>query len=336
MPTHSLLHYSLLDLVPVREGGDTVEALSNSLDLAQHAEAWGYRRFWLAEHHNMPGIASSATAVVIGHIAAGTKTIRVGSGGIMLPNHAPLTIAEQFGTLASLFPDRIDLGLGRAPGGDQAVTQALRRGLGSNGDTFPDDVMELQAYFNEDLPPNGIQAVPGRGLNVPLYLLGSSTFGAQLAAHLGLPYAFASHFAPRELLRAIYLYRKHFQPSKACPEPYLMVAIGAYVAETDHEARRLFSTMQQQFLHLIRGTPGKVPPPVDHIDRLWYPNEKEHIEAMTRYCLVGSEETVEQQLQRTLDETQPNEIIVTSQIYDHQARLNSFQRMSNLLQRLTR
>lgn len=328
------LRFSLLDLVPIREGGDATEALRHSIDLARHAERWGYHRFWLAEHHNMPGIASAATAVVIGQIAAATSTIRVGSGGIMLPNHAPLAIAEQFGTLAALFPGRIDLGLGRAPGGDQAVMRALRRGLGSSGQTFPDDVLELQSYFRDEKGKTGVQAVPGAGLDVPLYLLGSSTFGAQLAAHLGLPYAFASHFAPRDLKQAIRLYRANFKPSPQLAKPYVIVAVSVFATETDTIGRHLFSTLQQQFLNLIRGHPGKVPPPVEDIEALWQPHEKAHLDEMTRYALVGSNDTIARRLSEILAETEADEIIATAQIYDHAARLESFLRFAEIMSKL--
>ncbi len=250
--------YSILDLSPVREGGNAAEAFRHSADLAVHAERWGYTRYWLAEHHNMPGIASAATSVVIAHVAAATKTIRVGSGGVMLPNHAPLVVAEQFGTLESLYPGRIDLGLGRAPGTDQTTARALRRSLGSNGDTFPDDLLELQAYFRQEV--GAVSAVPGRGLEVPIYLLGSSDFSAQLAAELGLPFAFASHFAPDYLPVAIALYRQNFKPSKALAKPHLIVGIGLYLAETDAEAARLFTSAQQMGLALIRGRPSLLPP----------------------------------------------------------------------------
>src|SRR3954471_3995025 len=255
---------SILDLSPIIEGGDAALAFRNTVDLAQHAEQWGYRRYWLAEHHNMAGIASAATAVVVGHVAGKTKTIKVGAGGIMLPNHAPLVIAEQFGTLESLYPGRIDLGLGRAPGSDQRTARALRRSLGSSGDTFPQDVIELQSYFAGT--NIGVQAIPGTGLNVPLYLLGSSDFSARLAAELGLPFAFASHFAPEYIEVALHLYRRDFRPSPALAEPYVIVGMGVFAADTENEARRLFSSGQLQFLSLVRGRPGKLPAPVENID----------------------------------------------------------------------
>ncbi|MEY2528038.1 MAG: hypothetical protein QOJ05_128 [Verrucomicrobiota bacterium] len=314
---------SILDLSPIIEGGDATLAFRNTVDLAQHAEQWGYHRFWLAEHHNLPGIASAATSVVICHVAGKTKTIRVGAGGIMLPNHAPLVIAEQFGTLESLFPGRIDLGLGRAPGSDQRTARALRRNIGSSGDTFPQDVIELQSYFaGTNL---GIQAVPGTGLNLPLYLLGSSDFSARLAAELGLPFAFASHFAPELLDVALHLYRRDFQPSPTLAQPYVIIGASVFAAETDSEARRLFTSAQLQFLSLIRGRPGKLPPPVDSIDDLCSPVECAAIDQRTRYAAVGSPETISRRFQEFLAQTHADEIIVTGQIYDHTARLRSFE-----------
>ena len=313
---------SVLDLSPIIEGGDAALAFRNSVDLAQHAEKWGYDRYWLAEHHNLPGIASAATSVVIGHIAGKTKTIRVGAGGIMLPNHAPLVIAEQFGTLESLYPGRIDLGLGRAPGSDQRTARALRRNLGSSGDTFPQDVIELQSYFAGAQP---VQAIPGTGSNVPLYLLGSSDFSARLAAELGLPFAFASHFAPEYLEVALHLYRRDFQPSPALAEPYAMIGSGVFAADTDVEARRLFTSAQLQFLSMVRGRPGRLPPPVDSIDDLCTPAERAAIDERTRYSVVGSPETVQRRLQELIELTHADEIIATGQIYDHAARLRSFE-----------
>src|SRR3954468_11969063 len=278
---------SVLDLSPILQGGDAALALRNTLDLARHAERWGYRRFWLAEHHNMPGVASAATAVVIGHVAGGTSTIRVGAGGIMLPNHAPLVIAEQFGTLESLYPGRIDLGLGRAPGGDQATARALRRNLGSGGDTFPRDLAELLSYFRKAEPGQAVRAVPGEGLEVPVWLLGSSDFSARLAARLGLPFAFASHFAPDYLLGALALYRRHFTPSEWLSEPHAMVGVNVFAADTDAEARRQFTSVQQAFLNLVRGRPREIPPPVATMDGLWSGPERFHVERMTRCSAVG-------------------------------------------------
>ena len=314
---------SILDLSPIIEGGDAALAFRNTVDLAQHVECWGYHRYWLAEHHNLPGIASAATSVVIGHVAGKTKTIRVGAGGIMLPNHAPLVIAEQFGTLESLFPGRIDLGLGRAPGSDERAARALRRNLGSSGDTFPQDVLELQSYFAGT--DTRVQAVPGAGLNIPLYLLGSSDFSARLAAELGLPFAFASHFAPDYLEVALHLYRRDFQPSAQLAKPYVVIGAGVFAADTDAEARRLFTSAQLQFLSLIRGRPGKLPPPVDSIDDHCTAAERAAIDQRTRYSAVGSAETVRRRFEELLAQTHADEIIATGQIYDHAARLRSFE-----------
>src|SRR3954469_11991509 len=314
---------SVLDLAPIREGGTAAEASRNALDLARHAERWGYKRYWVAEHHNIPGIASAATAVVIGHVAGGTSRIRVGSGGIMLPNHAPLVIAEQFGTLESLFPGRIDLGLGRAPGSDQRTAHALRRNLGSSGDTFPQDVIELQSYFAG--ADTRVQAVPGAGLEIPLYLLGSSDFSARLAAELGLPFAFASHFAPDYLEVALHLYRRDFQPSPQLDKPYVIIGSGVFAADSDTEARRLFTSAQLQFLTMVRGRPGKLPPPVDSIDDHCTPAERAAIDQRMRCSAVGSPETVRRRFEELLAQTHADEIIATGQIYDHAARLRSFE-----------
>ncbi len=319
------VRYSILDLAPIRIGGVPADALRNSLDLAQHAERWGYHRYWLAEHHNIPGIASAATSVVIAHVAGGTSRIRVGAGGVMLPNHAPLVIAEQFGTLESLFPGRIDLGLGRAPGGDQRTARALRRHLGSSGDTFPQDLQELRSYFQPPAEGQPVRAIPGEGLNIPIYLLGSSDFSATLAAQLGLPFAFASHFAPDYLLPALHLYRTYFTPSETLAQPYVMVGINLFAADTDAEAQRLFTTLQQQFLNLIRGTPTELPPPVDSLEGRWSIPERAHVERMTRVSAVGSPETVRRQLQEIVEATGADELIATAQIYDHAARLRSFE-----------
>jgi luciferase family oxidoreductase group 1 len=316
---------SVLDLSPIIEGGDAALAFRNTVDLAKHAEEWGYHRFWLAEHHNLPGIASAATSVVIGHVAGLTKKIRVGAGGIMLPNHAPLVIAEQFGTLESLYPGRIDLGLGRAPGSDQRTARALRRSLGSSGDTFPQDLIELQSYFASPQPGSAVQAIPGAGLTVPLYLLGSSDFSARLAAELGLPFAFASHFAPEYLDVALHLYRRDFQPSPTLAEPYVMIGAGIFAADTDAQAQRLFSSAQLQFLNLIRGRPGKLPAPIDSIDDLCTPPERAAIDQRTRCSAVGSPETVRRRLGELLAQTHADEIIATAQIYDHASRLRSFE-----------
>ena len=327
------LLYSILDLAPVLQGGTVAQAFRNSLDLAQHAERWGYHRFWLAEHHNIPGIASAATSVVIAHVAGGTSRIRVGSGGIMLPNHAPLVIAEQFGTLEALYPGRIDLGLGRAPGGDQPTMRALRRGLGSNGDTFPQDVLELQSYLAPAQPGAPIRAVPGQGSKVPLYLLGSSTFSAQLAAELGLPFAFASHFAPGSLHEALRLYRAGFRPSAQLRKPHVIVGVNVFAADTDAEAARLFTSLQQMFLGIIRGARTEMPPPVATMDGRWSEPEETHVQRMLRYSAVGSPATVRQELQAILAETGADEIIATAQIFDHAARLRSFELAAQVFQK---
>ena len=324
---------SVLDLAPITAGSTITQSFKNSVDLAQHAERLGYHRYWLAEHHNIPGIASAATSVLIAHVAGHTKRIRVGSGGIMLPNHAPLVIAEQFGTLESLFPGRIDLGIGRAPGGDTRTARALRRNLGSNGDTFPRDLAELIQYFR-GTSENGVRAIPGHGLDVPIYLLGSSDFSAMLAAELGLPFAFASHFAPDYLNVALELYRTHFKPSPWLERPYVMVGVNVFAADTDAEARRLFTTLQQSFLGLIRGTRGEIPPPVDSLD--WTPAEQAHVLRMTRYSAVGSAETVRRELEGLIAETRTDEVVVTAQIFEHAARLRSFELTAEVFKGLNR
>ena len=286
-----MVRFSILDLAFVPEGATPADALRNTLDLAQHAETWGYHRLWLAEHHNMTGIASAATAVVIGYVAGGTQTIRVGAGGIMLPNHAPLVIAEQFGTLESLYPGRIDLGLGRAPGTDQRTVRALRRDPAS-AERFPQDVLELRSYFEPAVAGQAVSAVPGAGLRVPLWILGSSLFGAQLAAVLGLPYAFASHFAPAALVEALAAYRRDFTPSQQIDRPYAAAGVNVFAADTDAKAHRLFTSAQQQFTNLIRGMPGKLPPPIEDIDAYWTAAEKTNASTMLTYSFVGSPETV--------------------------------------------
>ena len=326
-----MILYSLLDLSPIVAGGSVRQSLQNTLDLARHAERWGYRRYWLAEHHNMPGIASAATAVVIGHVAGGTATIRVGSGGIMLPNHSPLVIAEQFGTLESLFPGRIDLGLGRAPGTDQMTARALRRDVNAAAETFPDDVVELQALLGPSQPGQRINAIPGAGTNVPIWILGSSLFGAQLAAMLGLPYSFASHFAPDALLPALSIYRQRFEPSAQLQEPYTMPALQIVAADTDAEARRLFTSTQQAFANMHRGTRGPLPPPIDDIAMYWSPAERAHAEHMLAYAVVGSPETVSDGLSRFVAETAADEIMIASMIYDHGARLRSFEIVAEVM-----
>jgi luciferase family oxidoreductase group 1 len=316
--------FSVLDLAPVIEGGTAADAFRNSLDLARHAEQLGYNRYWLAEHHNMPGIASAATSVVIGHVAGGTKTIRVGAGGVMLPNHSPLVIAEQFGTLESLYPGRIDLGLGRAPGTDQRTMRALRRNM-TNEDTFPDDVVELAHYFMAPQPGQTVHAYPGAGLKVPLWILGSSAYGAQLAAMLGLPYAFASHFAPDYLLTALELYRKSFQPSQFLDKPYAMLGIAVVAADSDDEAKRLATSGQRQFLNLRRGTPGLLQPPVDSMDGEWSPAEQAGVEHVMQYAAVGSADTVREKLRSFIELTSADELMLAGQIYDHDARKRSYE-----------
>jgi len=320
-----MIPFSVLDLSPIIAGGDAALALRNTLDLARRAERLGYKRYWLAEHHNMRGIASAATAVVIGHVAGGTSTIRVGSGGIMLPNHAPLVIAEQFGTLESLYPGRIDLGLGRAPGTDQTTARALRRYLVGGADNFPQDVVELQAYFQPAEPGQAVQAVPGAGLNVPIWLLGSSLFSAQLAAVLGLPFAFASHFAPDHLQDALQVYRNRFRPSAQLDRPYVMLGVNVFAAATDAEARRHFTSLQQAFVNLRRGTPGQLPPPLDGTDGQWSAMEQAGLDHALRYAVVGSPETVQRGLAAFIGAHQADEIMVTAQMFDHAARLRSFE-----------
>ena len=319
-----MIPYSLLDLAPITQNSTAARAFHNSLDLAQHAERWGYHRFWLAEHHNMTGIASAATAVVIGYVAQGTKRIRVGSGGIMLPNHAPLVIAEQFGTLASLYPGRVDLGLGRAPGTDQVTVRALRRDH-SSADTFPQDVLELQAYFKPAHPGQAVQAVPGAGLEVPLWLLGSSLYSAQLAAALGLPFAFASHFAPDYLIQALSIYRQQFKPSEQLQEPYAMAAVPVFAADNEAEARLLMSSVQQQFIALRRGTPGPLRPPLEHIEEHFAAVELDGAGHALQEAVLGSEAQISAGLKAFIARTGVNEIMLTGHIFDHQKRLRSFE-----------
>ena len=323
--TGDVIPFSILDLAPIVENGNAEKAFANSLDLAQHAERWGYHRYWLAEHHNMTGIASAATSVVIGHIAGGTERIRVGAGGVMLPNHSPLVIAEQFGTLAALYPGRIDLGLGRAPGTDMRTARALRRDLASNANNFPADVRELQTLFAPTTPDQAVQAVPGAGLEVPLWILGSSLFGAQLAAAFGLPFAFASHFAPDALMQALETYRRDFEPSSQLQRPYAVAAAGLFAADTEAEAYRIFTSAQQQFTNLHRGLPGPLQPPIDDMDGYWSPREKAGVDHMLQYAMVGSPESVGRQLRTFIEATAIDEIVLTGQIYDHQARLRSFE-----------
>lgn len=323
---------SILDLAPIVTGGTPADSFRNTLDLAQHAEKWGYHRYWLAEHHNMPGIASSATSVVIGYVAAGTEKIRIGSGGIMLPNHAPLVIAEQFGTLESMYPGRIDLGLGRAPGSDHIAARALRRGLGSNGEDFPEQLNELRHYFNPTDESRTVmpRAIPGEGLSVPIWLLGSSGFSAQLAGHHGLPFAFASHFAPDFVLPALKLYRDNFRPSAELEKPYAMIGVNVIVAETEEAAKFLATSQEQAFLNLIRGRMGQLNPPVDSMDGLWSEQEKMMVRKQLSFTIAGTKATVRDRLNAILEETDADEMIVVSQIYDHGARLRSYELLSEI------
>jgi luciferase family oxidoreductase group 1 len=320
----SMIPFSILDLSPINEGSNAAESFRNTRDLALHGERWGYNRFWLAEHHGMPGVGSAATAVLIGHVAAATTTIRVGAGGIMLPNHSPLVIAEQFGTLESLYPGRIDLGLGRAPGSDQATARALRRNLHAEAEGFPNDVVELMDYFSPE-PRQQIRAVPGAGLRVPIWILGSSLFGAQLAAALGLPYAFASHFAPAQLMQAISLYLSTFQPSAQLAKPYVMLGFNVFAADTDEEARFLASSMQQAFISLRTGHPIQLPPPIKGYLNNLGPHERAILDQVLPYSAVGSPQTVAKELETFIARTGADELMITSQIFDHLARLRSFE-----------
>ena len=322
---------SILDLAPIVEGSDAASALRHSLDLARHAEAWGYRRFWLAEHHNMEGVASSATALLIAHIAGGTQTIRVGSGGVMLPNHAPLVIAEQFGTLATLFPERIDLGLGRAPGTDQLTARALRRHLNSNDeDDFPRDVVELMGYLDAPQPGMPVRAIPGVGTRVPVWILGSSLYGAQLAAYLGLPFAFASHFAPDMLEQAMAIYRDTFRPSARWPEPHAMVGVNVIAADSDAEGARLLTSLQQRFLGMRRGVRGPLPRPVPSMDGLWNEAERFGVERMLAATACGGAAKVRRELDAIVARTGAHELIVATAIHDHAARLRSYEILAGL------
>ena len=322
---------SVLDLSPVVEGSDAGQALHNTMDLARNADAWGFTRYWLAEHHNMPGIASAATSVVIGQVAQATSTIRVGAGGVMLNNHAPLVIAEQFGTLAALFPGRVDLGLGRAPGTDHRTAHALRRTLDGNIDAFPQDVLELQQYFKEPEPGQAIRAVPGAGLEVPIWILGSSLYGAQLAAALGLPYAFASHFAPAALMQAIEIYRERFEPSAQLDKPYVMVGMNVVAADSEEEARYLRTSLLQSFVNLRSGRPGKLPPPVaDFEDRL-LPAERAMLASALSCSTAGAPETIEREISVFAESTGADEVMVTSNIHDHAKRLHSFELVAKLM-----
>ena len=329
-----MIPFSILDLSPIPRGATASEALRNTLALAQHAENLGYKRYWIAEHHNMPGIASAATAIVIGHVAGGTRTIRVGSGGIMLPNHSPLVVAEQFGTLASLHPGRIDLGLGRAPGTDLLTARALRRTMEDSAEQFPQDVQELQNYFAAAQPGQHIRVVPGAGQEVPIWLLGSSLFSAQLAAMLGLPFAFASHFAPELMVQALEIYRSRFEPSKQLDQPYAMLGANVLAADTDMQARRQFTSQQQSFINLRRGSPGQVPPPIDDINTYWSPAEKAMVERSLAVSFVGSPETVQHGLAIFIESTRPVELMITAHIHDQPARLRSIELVSKVRENL--
>ncbi|HLW04679.1 MAG TPA: LLM class flavin-dependent oxidoreductase [Azoarcus sp.] len=322
---------SILDLVRITEGADARTALDRARDLAAHAENWGYQRFWVAEHHNFPSIASAATSLVIQHIAAGTTKIRVGAGGIMLPNHAPLLIAEQFGTLEALFPGRIDLGLGRAPGTDQETLRALRRAA-SSADSFPQDVLELQLLLSQEGSKQNVQAVPGVGSEVPLWILGSSRFGALLAAELGLPYAFASHFAPQQLMAALDTYRERLKPSAQLDKPHAMVGVNIVAADTFEEARRLATTQQMSFTDLVRGTRSLSRPPIDNIDDYWKPMEKAHAIQMLSRSVIGTSEQVREGVDALVEETEADELIIVSDIFDHAARLRSFELIASAVQ----
>ncbi len=327
---HKMIPLSVLDLSPIVQGGDAAQSFRNTLDLAQHAERWGYRRYWLAEHHGMPGIASAATSVLIGHVAGGTRSIRVGAGGIMLPNHSPLLIAEQFGTLASLYPGRIDLGLGRAPGSDALTARALRRNLSNDADEFPRDVVELMDYFAPD-SRNPVHAVPGQGLNVPVWILGSSLFGAQLAAALGLPYAFASHFAPQQMMQAVALYRANFRPSAQLAKPYVMLGFNVFAADSDEEAALRATSMQQAFVNLRSGRPSRLPPPVRDYASHLAPAEKALLDSVLSCSAIGAPHTVRASLNAFIERTGADELMITSQIFDHGARLRSYEITSGLL-----
>ncbi len=317
-----MIPLSVLDLSPITAGSDAAQSFRNTMDLARLSERLGYRRFWLAEHHGMPGIASAATSLLIGYVAGGTSTIRVGAGGIMLPNHSPLVIAEQFGTLESLYPGRIDLGLGRAPGSDQATARALRRNLATDPDAFPQDVLELMAYFEGTTP---IRAVPGAGLKVPIWILGSSLFGAQVAAALGLPYAFASHFAPAAMMHAIELYRSKFKPSAQCEKPYVMLGYNVFAADTDEEARVLVTSMQQAFVNLRSGRPTTLQPPIAGYENHLAPHERLMLDEVLSCSAIGSPQTVREQLTDFIARTGADEIIIASMIYDHRARMRSYE-----------
>jgi luciferase family oxidoreductase group 1 len=324
------LTVSVLDLVGMKPSEPAGSAIARSVDLAQHVEQWGYKRYWLAEHHSISGLACSATAVLVGHVAAATKTIRVGSGGVMLPNHAPLVVAEQFGTLEAIYPGRIDLGLGRAPGGDFQTMRALRRDLQQSGEDFPALLDELRTYLGPEKPGQLVKAIPGQGSNVPITLLGSSAFSAQLAGTLGLPFAFAAHFAPEYLYAAAQLYREHFQPGKVLREPYLIVAVQVIAAETDAAAQRLFTTPQQRFLRLIRNQPVELLPPVNSMELLWQDWERAAVENKLGAAIVGANATVKSRLEKLVDDTEADEIIIVTDTYEHKDRLESYQRVAEV------
>lgn len=326
-----MIPLSILDLAPVSAGSTVADSFATSKALAQDADSLGYHRYWLAEHHNMPGIASAATPLLISHLAAATSRIRLGAGGIMLPNHSPLVIAEQFGTLATLYPNRIDLGLGRAPGSDQATARALRRHKVETEAQFPADIAELQQYFAAARPEQLVQAVPGQGLNVPLWVLGSSLYGAQLAAQLGLPYAFASHFAPGMLTQAAALYRQQFKPSAQLDKPYLMLALNVFAADSAVEAKRLFSSLQQQFVNLARGTPGLLPAPVDSMDSIWQPHEKAYVNTALACSVVGDAAVVKQGITDFIAQHKPDELMLTSMMHDPKARQHSYRLAAELI-----
>ena len=325
-----MVNLSVLDLAYIGEGFTPADALHNASDLARHAEAAGYERFWLAEHHNLAGIASAATSVCICHVAGCTKTIRVGAGGIMLPNHSPMVIAEQFGTLATLFPERIDLGLGRAPGTDQRTLMALRRGPESS-ENFPQDVLELQALLGPPQENQFLHAIPGEDTNVPLWILGSSLYGAQLAGMLGLPYAFASHFAPQALMQAISVYRERFEPSKQLDKPYVMVGCNVIVADTEEEAKRLFTSPQQNFTRMVRGTRGQLPPPIDDIEAFWSPAEKHHAAGMLACSFHGTKDSIKDKLAPMIEETGADELMVAAAVWDHKERVHSFELLAEAM-----
>jgi luciferase family oxidoreductase group 1 len=325
-----MIPFSILDLAPIVQGGTAADALRNARDLAQQAEGWGYRRFWMAEHHSMPGIASAATSVALAYVGGGTSTIRIGAGGIMLPNHAPLQIAEQFGTLESLFPGRVDLGLGRAPGTDQAAAHALRRNLNADVNQFPRDVVELMNYLQPGEPAR-VRAIPGEGLSIPVWILGSSTFGAQLAAHLGLPYAFASHFAPGQMMEALHVYRTTFQPSAQLAEPYVMLGYNAFAADTDEEAALMATSLMQAFIALRGGTPGQLPPPAAGYYESLSPAQRAGLDHVLSCSAIGGPDKVHAAIQAFVERTGADELMITSQTYDHDARLRSFAIVAELI-----